>query len=64
MNKFAEEVNKLTEDVKLWGLCPVCRNNSSRNQYQWDFCEKASEIEIDNNSNGICTDCSNFVLRR
>lgn len=54
------------EEMDFRGLCPFCQNNDSGYgyEYQWDYCDEARDLIIDNNSNGICTDCGNFVLRR
>lgn len=48
------------DDISLLGLCPFCVQNNTGDVYQWDYCVVGSEIEVDNDANGICIKCGSY----
>lgn len=50
------------DEVSFLGLCPFCEYNDDYYVYQWDYCDQASGLIIDENANGICVYCKNFKL--
>ena len=55
-------MSDIEEDKAVFGLCPYCSNNDTDYgyQYQWDYCDKAKDLTIDQNANGICIECGGF----